>query len=286
MSSARSLLTQPIRRLRPSAFRQFNQLPKSQAAPWRARFSATPLRRQRDPADEPGFVSLIDQQPELVRTGRKHGLGLLFLALIPITAFALGTWQVKRLQWKTDLLAILEDRLIRDPLPLPAHIDPAAVPDFDYRRIYTTGRFRHDKEMLIGPRMRDGEQGYEVVTPLEREGDGTTILVNRGWIAKEFKDQKTRKDSLPTGEVHVEGLLRQPWKKNMFTPDNRPDKWEFYFPDVVQMAELVGSQPIWVESTLVPDYLKIVDLKSRGDPIGKPPVVGLRNNHAQYIFTW
>lgn len=171
-------------------------------------------------------------------------------ALIPITAFALGTWQVQRLKWKTDLLAKLEDRLVRDPLPLPPHIDPSAVPDFDYRRITATGRFRHDREMLIGPRMRDGEQGYEVVTPLEREGDGTTILVNRGWISKKFADQRTRPDSLPRGEVRVEGLLREPYKKNMFTPDNRPDKWEFYFPDVAQMAELAGSQPIWVEATL------------------------------------
>ena len=104
--------------------------------------------------------------------------------------------------------------------------------------------------MLIGPRMRDGEQGYEVVTPLEREGDGTTVLVNRGWIAKKFADQRTRPDSLPRGEVRVEGLLREPYKKNMFTPDNRPDKWEFYFPDVKQMAELVGSQPILIEATL------------------------------------
>ena len=104
--------------------------------------------------------------------------------------------------------------------------------------------------MLIGPRMRDGEQGFEVITPLEREGEGTTVLVNRGWIAKKFQDQRTRPDSLVKGEVRVEGLLREPYKKNMFTPDNRIDKWEFYFPDVKQMAGLVGSQPILVEATL------------------------------------
>lgn len=104
--------------------------------------------------------------------------------------------------------------------------------------------------MLIGPRMREGEQGFEVITPLEREGEGTTVLVNRGWIAKKFQDQRTRPDSLVKGEVRVEGLLREPYKKNMFTPDNRIDKWEFYFPDVKQMAGLVGSQPILVEATL------------------------------------
>jgi surfeit locus 1 family protein len=48
----------------------------------------------------------------------------------------------------------------------------------------------------------------------------------------------------------VEGLLREPWKKNMFTPDNSPQTKEFYFPDVEQMAKLTGSQPVWIEETM------------------------------------
>jgi surfeit locus 1 family protein len=167
---------------------------------------------------------------------------------MPITAFALGCWQIKRLSWKTDLIAKYEDRLLRDPLPLPREVDPDAVSEFDYRRVYATGRFRHDQEMLIGPRMRDGQDGYMVVTPLEREG-ASTILVNRGWISKKHRSQRSRPYSLPTGQVTVQGLLRQPWKKNMFTPENRPDKGEFYFPDVEQMAALTGSQPVWIEAT-------------------------------------
>jgi surfeit locus 1 family protein len=180
--------------------------------------------------------------------GQLCDLVLIFVAFIPITAFILGTWQVQRLGWKSELIAKFEDRLIRDPLPLPPTIDPDAIHDFDYRRVLATGHFRHDQEMLIGPRMRDGTDGYMVVTPLERE-NGTTILVNRGWIDKKHRDKRTRPDGLPTGEVTVEGLLREPWKKNMFTPDNQPQKGMFYFPDVKQMAELTGSQPVWVEAT-------------------------------------
>ena len=104
--------------------------------------------------------------------------------------------------------------------------------------------------MLIGPRMHDGHDGYLVVTPLERDGAGTTVLVNRGWIAKKFKKQASRPDGLPKGEITIEGLLREPWKKNMFTPDNSPQKNEFYFPDVVEMANLTGSQAVWVEETM------------------------------------
>lgn len=217
----------------------------------------------------------------------------------------MGTWQVQRLDWKSKLIAKFEDRLVKEPLPLPPQIDPLAIKDFDYRRIYATGHFRHDQEMLIGPRIHDGNDGYLVVTPLERGNDNrATVLVNRGWIPKKLKRQQDRPDGLPIGEVTVEGLLREPWKKNMFTPDNSPQTKEFYFPDVLQMASLTGSQPVWVEETMgeysvdnasftimanmaqEPDLITAWDREARGIPIGRPAEVNLRNNHAQYIFTW
>lgn len=151
---------------------------------------------------------------------------------------------------KTNLIAKFEDRLVRPPLPLPPRIDPDAISEFDYRRVYATGHYIHEKEMLVGPRMRDGEDGFLVVTPLER-GDGqSTVLVNRGWISKKHMAQKERPEGLPKGEVTVEGLLREPWQKNMFTPENKPAEGKFYFPDIVQMAELGGSQPVWIEQTM------------------------------------
>ena len=232
--------------------------------------ATTPHRPARQPADDPDWVSEIDNPPKLVRAGRKHGWGLLILALIPVTAFCLGTWQVQRLRWKTSLLAKLEDRISRPPLPLPPHLDPDVAAGFDYRRVTATGKFRHDREMLLGPRINEGDDGYFVVTPLERQdlaasgqgtgalaplqaptGQGTTLLVNRGWIARKFKDQKIRCDeALDEDEVvTVEGLLRQPWKKNIFTPENKPERGEFYFPDVRQMAEIAGATPIWIEET-------------------------------------
>ena len=170
--------------------------------------------------------------------------------MIPLTAFALGTWQVFRLGWKTELIAKFEDRLTRDPLPLPTRIDGSAIKDFDYRRVVVTGHLRHDQEMLIGPRIHNGTNGYLVITPLQRPGRGSTVLVNRGWISKNLAKQSHRKGCLPVGVVRIEGLLREPWKKNWFTPANNLTKGEFYFPDVDQMAELTGSQPVWIEETM------------------------------------
>ncbi|EON67721.1 hypothetical protein W97_06864 [Coniosporium apollinis CBS 100218] len=290
----------------PGILHQFSKL-STPCVPWIARQASRPQSRPRcpqrpptilhpqqrrhahNPADDPSFHSIVDSPPQLIKSGRRHGPGLIILALIPITAFALGTWQVQRLSWKTDLIARFEDRLVRPPLPLPPRIDPAAIHDFDYRRVTARGKFRHDQEMLVGPRLHDGNNGYLVVTPLERE-DGSKILVNRGWIAKSMREKSARRakdpKALPEGEVTVEGLLREPWKKNMFTPENRPDKGEFYFPDVEEMARLSGAVPVWVEETMKPDLVEAYDREARGVPIGRAAEVNLRNNHTQYIFTW
>ncbi|BCS05060.1 cytochrome oxidase assembly protein SHY1 [Aspergillus luchuensis] len=240
--------------------------------------------------DDQRWLSVVDAPSQVVRTGRKHGPGLIILALIPIISFALGTWQIQRLEWKTNLIAKFEDRLIKPPLPLPPRIDPSAISEFDYRRVVATGTLRHDQEMLVGPRMREGQDGFFVVTPLEREG-GSTVLVNRGWISRKMKEQRDRLRqgegrALPEGEVVVEGLLREPWKKNMFTPDNVPAEGKFYFPDIEQMAELTGSQPVWIEETMVPDMVEAMDREAKGIPIGRAAEVNLKNNHSQYIFTW
>jgi surfeit locus 1 family protein len=172
------------------------------------------------------------------------------IALIPVTAFVLGTWQVKRLEWKTEMIAKFEDRLVRPPLPLPPKIDPDVISEFDYRRVYARGHLRHDQEMLIGPRMHEGEEGFTVITPLERGEGESMVLINRGWVSRKLQDQKDRPLGVPKGEVVVEGLLREPIKKNMFTPDNIPEEGRFYFPDVPQMAELTGSQPVLIEETM------------------------------------
>jgi surfeit locus 1 family protein len=238
-------------------------------------------------ADDPNFVSIVDAPPKLVSTKKRTSkLGYATLALIPFTAFCLGSWQVQRLDWKTKLIAKFEDRLVRPPLPLPPRVDPDAVAEFDYRRVYATGKLRHDQEMLIGPRMHDGQDGFQVVTPLEREG-ASTILVNRGWISRDKQDQRLRDPlALPTEEVTISGLLREPVKKNMFTPKNKPEEGKFFFPDVFQMAAIAGCEPIWVEETMQPSLLEAYDREDKGRPIGRPAAVNLRNNHAQYIFTW
>ncbi|RMJ22760.1 COX1 assembly protein [Aspergillus sp. HF37] len=237
----------------------------------RCRRQQTRFQSSRQMADDPRWISVVDAPAQVVRTGGNHGPGLIILALIPIISFALGTWQIQRLEWKTNLIAKYEDHLVKPPLPLPPAVDPDAISEFDYRRVHATGRFRHDQEMLIGPRIREGQNGFFVITPLERDNGQSTVLVNRGWISKKLRDQKDRVLGVPQGEVTVEGLLREPLKKNMFTPDNKPEEGKFYFPDVKQMAEFTGSEPVWIEQTMDPDLFEAYHRETKGVPIGRRP---------------
>ena len=243
------LRTTPARRLSPTT--------RPQCLRTRILFPSGPPKRSvgGGPGLDPNFVSILDRPAKMARVGKQHGPGLIILAIIPITAFILGCWQVQRLGWKTELVARFEDRLTFPPLELPLRIDPAAIQDFDYRRVYARGVLRHDQEMLIGPRMLDGEEGYTVVTPLERRdarGNVHKILACRGWIKKEAAPQWFRKKNgaLPEGEVTIEGLLRIPPKGNMFTPKNEPEKGKWFFPSVEEMAQHSGSQAVWVEETM------------------------------------
>lgn len=208
------------------------------------------------------------------------------LALVPLVTFALGTWQVKRLKWKQDLIASADNKIILPPLPLPNYLNPSAVEDFDFRRVRATGVFDHEHEMLVGPRTHEGKNGYFVITPLKRK-NGSTLLIDRGWISSEHKDQSSRPESLTRGEVTIDCILRKKPLPNRFTPESDPEANKYYFIDVDTMAKAAGAQPIYIQElrghdlVLFPEQMILL-----GIPLGYPPKLEIRNTHFQYIITW
>jgi hypothetical protein len=47
---------------------------------------------------------------------------LLVVGSIPVLTFALGTWQLQRLQWKVDLIHDLEEKMQQKPVSLPNRV--------------------------------------------------------------------------------------------------------------------------------------------------------------------
>jgi len=228
-------------------------------------------------------VGLLSVRNYTRTSGRGKSSWIFFLALMPITAFGLGTWQVQRLKWKKRLIESIDERLANDPIQFQGEMKN--LDEFEYRKVIIRGQFIHGKEILVGPRIRDGKNGYFVITPLHEE-HGSQILINRGWIAKEHADQASRAESLSRRETSIIGLLRKPVPKNWFTPKNRPDKSEFYYLDLEQFAQMTGSMSVLVERMADKPAVEAYADMLNGIPIPRSDQVDLRNAHLQYIVTW
>ena len=189
----------------------------------------------------------------------------------------LGTWQVHRLAWKTELIAYREAQLAASPVAL-SDVADGGVAMADFRRVTVRGEYLHDREIFVGA-TRDGRVGFHVVTPLRRS-DGSAVLVDRGWIPSEARAQRLRADGQVEGLVTVEGVIRSTPRRGAFTPDNDLAKNYWFWFDFAAMAAFAD--------VAAPAY--VVEAGPAGNPgglpIGREFSVGLRNEHLQYVITW
>ncbi|MCR4266750.1 SURF1 family protein [Nitratireductor sp. ZSWI3] len=210
---------------------------------------------------------------------------LLLSVLVLAVLLALGTWQVKRLQWKEALIERIEERIAAEPANLEAMERVyAETGDVDYRPVEVSGAFTHDGERHYFATWK-GESGYFVHTPL-RLADGRYIFVNRGFVPFDRKEQQTRGEGQIVGGVRVTGLARRaPQEKPSFiVPENDPAKNIFYWKDLGAMAATAGlPQP----SEVLPFYVDADDTPNPGGlPIGGVTLIDLPNSHLQYAITW
>ncbi|CAL8326551.1 unnamed protein product [Boreogadus saida] len=213
------------------------------------------------------------------------------LLLIPTATFGLGTWQVKRRQWKMKLIEDLRRLTTSEPIPLP--IDPLELNGLEYRRVKVRGQFDHTKELYILPRSpvdpereareagqlsSSGETGANVIAPFHCTDLGITILVNRGYVPKKKIRPETRMKGQTESEVEIVGVVRLTEVRKPFVPPNNVERNSWHYRDLEAMASVVGAQPIFIDA----DFASTTP----GGPIGGQTRVTLRNEHIQYIATW
>ena len=112
-----------------------------------------------------------------------------------------------------------------------------------------SGKWDYDHTIIVSPRTRDGTAGYHIIMPLIRS-NGTTVLVDRGFVSKDAFE-KFSKSAHANEETFVQGMLRVSQVRNAFTPDNHPEKGEWYWIDVDAMAEHAGGEKASVQPVLV-----------------------------------
>jgi surfeit locus 1 family protein len=91
----------------------------------------------------------------------------------------LGVWQLQRLVERKHLNAELRSRAATKPIRLEEL--PKDTGQSHFRRVFVSGTYDYDHEIILTNRSRNGSPGVNIITPL-RSGSDTAVLVNRGWV--------------------------------------------------------------------------------------------------------
>lgn len=123
---------------------------------------------------------------------------LIVVPLVGLLAW-LGTWQIERAEEKREQSALFE------ATGAPAVSLPPA-PGARYARVALEGHYLPDRQVLLDNMTHLGRVGFRVLTPFVTK-DGTTLLVDRGWVPL----GRTRADlpavSVDDGSRQVSGRL-------------------------------------------------------------------------------
>lgn len=229
--------------------------------------------------DRPKIGNMTPDKP--ARSARPRRFFAAAMLLLAAAFLGLGTWQVQRLFWKLDLTARVDARIHAAPVAAPS---PSAWPGVDaekdeYRRVTASGTFDHGKETLVQAVTELGA-GFWVITPL-RLAEGTTILINRGFVPVDRREPASRAEDEIEGSVKITGLLRMTEPGGAFLRNNDPASDRWYSRDVAAIAAAKGL-------TNVAPYFIDVDATPNpgGLPVGGLTVVKFRNTHLVYAITW
>jgi len=126
----------------------------------------------------------------------------------------LGFWQLERAAQKEAMHAAMQAQARRAPL------DAAALAQFPglaatlYRPVRVAGTWESAHTVFLDNRQMDGKVGFFVLTPLRMQNSGQVVLVQRGWIGRNFevRDQVPAVQT-PAGLVWVDGQIAPPPSK-------------------------------------------------------------------------
>jgi surfeit locus 1 family protein len=220
------------------------------------------------------------------RIDRRHsvaGLAIFcgLMALLIGALLALGGWQVQRLSWKRELIARVDQRVHATPSPAPTRAEWSGVnrPNDEYRRVTARGTLQNDRETLVYASTALGP-GYWVITPLAL-ADGTSILINRGFVPTDKRNPISRPEGQVSGPVSITGLLRLTEPKGTLIKSNDPANDRWYSRDIAAIAQhraIPDVAPYFIDADGTPN--------PGGIPAGGLTLIAFPNNHLVYAITW
>ena len=140
---------------------------------------------------------------------RRWLTALAVATLFAVACVFLGQWQWHRHEDKAARAQRIDNHYLASPVPLSRVLQGpnAALPRAEEWTLVTaTGRYADRSLILVRNRPNHGVFGYEVVVPLEL-GDGTSLLVDRGWIP----NGRTAADPSPVPATPAEDITVTGW---------------------------------------------------------------------------
>jgi surfeit locus 1 family protein len=200
---------------------------------------------------------------------------------------SLGTWQLERRAWKEVLIERLAQRAAAAPTELPAHAawDRLQADAWEFRRVGFAATLDPTQEALVytvgsGLRADVSGPGYWVFTPA-RLGDGSVVVVNRGFVPEGRQDADSRRDGQVAGTVPIVGAVRWPETRGLFTPADNPLRNLWFVRDHRAIAAAKQWGPV------APFFIdQEAPLPPGGLPKAGKIAPNLPNNHLQYALTW
>jgi surfeit locus 1 family protein len=140
------------------------------------------------------------------RTARFWVLTVATWAMVALT-FSLGRWQMSRADYKLELTLAVAARGQEPALSVSALIGSTDLPAQLHRRVALQGEWLSAHTVYLDNRPMQGRTGFWVLTPLKLAGSSRVVLVQRGWVPRDFAD-RSRLVPVVTAEGTAEVLGR------------------------------------------------------------------------------
>jgi len=128
--------------------------------------------------------------------------------------FSLGQWQLRRAAQKEAVQAAIDTKKMLPALDAKALSATKNIADEVYRQVVVQGVWESARTVYLDNRTMSGRTGFWVLTPLALQGTGQTILVQRGWVPRNFGDRTRLPEvATPAGLVTVVGRIAPPPSK-------------------------------------------------------------------------
>ncbi len=205
-------------------------------------------------------------------SNKKLFFSLIYSSIAILILVSLGTWQLERLRWKTDILSSMRTSLSLPSLEISEEVIKN-INKYSYRHIQLTGSYLYNNNVTIYSKVFNKKVGKHLVIPFKTQYG--TVLVNRGFIPKDFNILGNDE----TKVIKINGIIKFQQKINYFTPKNNISGNEWYYINIDEVSN-------YLSIPLLKFYIVEKDNDDEKYPIGSQYNINIPNDHLQYAITW